>query len=62
MQNAMLPGSQSGAELSPKEREHLVVGMELCYPTDDTTSNLPRDKLLAMNLDAVGRELVQARR
>ena len=60
LREAMLPGSQANSELSPEERGHLAAEMERRYPAEDTTSNLPRDKLLALNLDAVRRELRQA--
>ena len=60
MREAVLQGSQAGVELSPEEREHLLAEMEQRYPTDDTTSNLPHDRLLALNLDAVRREMGRA--
>lgn len=62
MREAMLPHSQAGAKLTPEAREYLLAEMERRYPTSDTTSNLPHDKLLALNLDAVRRELEQADR
>ena len=59
MRKAMLAGSQAGAELSPEERNYLLTGMGCRYPTNDTTANLPRAKLLVLNLGAVRRELGQ---